>query len=238
MRNEVPVLVGSAISTRHIYCLEDYLEALANLDYGNYKVLLVDTSSDTKTLRDWIPKHYPEFQVIGWHGLHKHRFELMASVKELFRQVVLDCGFSYWFCVDADTIIPKDSLKRLVSHDKPVCGMLQKHGWLDKTWPCVMKEGRLTLGVDSFFERWDFYTWDEIEQLKKRGVTLLRCFYCGISPTLISREVLKRVSFKYDGVMLGEDIRFFLDLKQEGIPCYCDLTLWADHRNTGWDGYL
>ena len=236
--SEPAVLVGSAISTRHIYCLEDYLEALANLSYRNYKVLLVDTSSDTKALQDWIPKHYPGFQVVGWHGLHKHRFELMAAVKELFRRVVLDCGYQYWFCVDADTIIPKHSLKQLISHKKPVCGMLQKHGWLDHTAPCVMKEGRLTIGASSFLERWDFYTWDEIKRLKKQGVTLLRCFYCGISPTLISREVLEQVAFRYDGVMLGEDIRFFLDLKQKGIPCYCDLSLEAEHRNTGWDGYL
>ena len=227
------------MSTRHLYVVDECFEALGRLSYPNTHFLYFDTSTSCDFLKNYIPGFYPFVEVRKWKW-NDHPFGMMRDIKREFARIVLEEDYDYWLCVDVDTIITEDSLSRLVEQAEEnlydVIGMVQPHGWCKLKQPCVMKDFSIKLGSSGWMSKWNWYDWDEIKQLD--GETI-KCAYCGVSPTLFSRNVLKNVKWEFDKeFMFGEDIRFLMDCYNKGIDVYCDTSLQAQHKNTAWENLI
>jgi len=147
-------------------------------------------------------------------------------------------GCTHILFVDSDTIIPKWSLDRLISHKNGCVGWVASIGKKNVTVPSVFRSP-LQYSTPSFDCR-DVYDWQEI--YGRRG-ELLKVFGCNFG--LISMEVLKTIRFKDDSTQkangestLGEDLRFWQDCKDAGIEWYCDTGLFVEHLSVEWEGII
>lgn len=232
--NSGKVLVGVIFSTRHIYVIEEFMQGLMAQDHSKFDVILLDTSSDNGSIKNWLDRHYPEVTYKHAHkDLGEHPFKKMCECRNYIFKWANDLDYDYVFFADCDTIIGPHTISKLIEDGKDVCGAYQSHGHLDITFPCVSKEGSFKLGVPGFAQQWDFYTWDELEG--KSG--LLQCFSTTMGATLISKKVFSGLKFEYTGTF-GEDMLFWLRAKVAGVEVFTDLDLWVEHKNTGWDGLI
>lgn len=233
-KDEKKVLVGSIVSTRHIYVIEEFMEHIMAQDHECFDVMLIDTSSDNAGIRSWLTRHYPQVKYFHSHKRQgEHPFRKMCDCRNFIFKTAKEGDYDHLFFVDCDTIIPPNTISKLVSNGKDICGAYQSHGWLDITFPCVSKSGSFKLGLDGFAQQWDFYTWDEL----KEETGLFKCFSTTMGATVISRKIFESTSFDYQGTF-GEDMLFWLKMKGQGVDVYTDLDIWVQHKNTGWDGLI
>ena len=110
------VLVGSPVSKHHAYSTPQYLEAIKNLSYPDYDILLVD-NSETEEWHNQV-RESSGVKIVR-HGYDKPTVkERMVACRNYLRSYALENGYDYFFDLDQDVIPPKDVIERLISHKK------------------------------------------------------------------------------------------------------------------------
>ncbi|MFH0752367.1 MAG: glycosyltransferase family 2 protein [archaeon] len=217
------VLVGTPTFDFHSYCLDEYGEAIKNLSYSNYDILLVDNSKEEGFYGELLKRDIPAVRM-GWFEKSRDR---VVEGHNILRKKVLDEGYDYLFLLDSDTIPPRDVIERLLSHGKKVVsGMYYQ--------PRTINGERLfipviRLGIPGNKDQWSIPP----RELWDCG-KLIRVVCSGTGCLLIHRDILKDFKFWYNPKGKGtDDIFFFKSLLDADVECYCDTGVVCRHLLSG-----
>jgi glycosyltransferase involved in cell wall biosynthesis len=148
----------------------------------------------------------------------------VEQVRNLIADWVIKGPYDYLFAVDADIAFPKDTLKKLLAHNKDMVTGLYIQRIPGKHCIEVMKandRGGVT-----------HVPWD---QLKGRG--LVKVDSAGFGCCLIKKEVFTAIEyphFVYKSALdhqhtISEDVYFFLKAKEKGKEIWADTSILCEH---------
>lgn len=261
MKSLIPkVLLAAPTSDRHKHLLDDWIKSLDNLTYENFKVLLVDTTSDSDEYSKILKKklvHKNPIKVISspWEPEKLHILRHLAHVRDLIRKEMLKGDYTHLFFLDSDIFVPENAIQMLLWADKDNCGFPVTIYDKMSEKPCVFKSGNI-----SFSNGLDLYEFDEIDAFSKFSSKfsenklndsekklvpfiikdksrphLFPVYAVNIGCLMIKREVLKEVPFRtHDSILFGEDIWFFSEANDKGFEFWCDPNVKPLHKNVQW----
>lgn len=211
------VLVGCPTCDLYEYCLDKYVDAVKNLDYKDYDVVLVDNSKN---------KEYTEkikklgLKVIKGKYYDDVKRRIIES-RNLLRQYALDNNYDYLLSLEQDVIPPKDIINKLASHgDYIVTGVYFNYNinngvkmLTPMLWKSVGGEDVVYISEDEVFSK-DYFS----------------VIACGLGCVLISREVLGYVEFRFaENEKCYDDMFFGLDVHNKGYSIFVDTSVRCVH---------
>jgi GT2 family glycosyltransferase len=223
------VLVGCPTSEHKEYCLKEYAEAVKNLSYPNYDILLVDNSKDNE--------YYERIKSMGIKVKRtkytKKARDRIIEGRNLLRKKVLDEGYDYFLSLEQDVIPPNDVIERLLRYNKQVTAGVyflvnpfkDEHRIRSSIWANYNPKTKMMYRVKNEY----------ILQNPK----LMEVSASGLGCILIHRDVLNKIRFRYDKETEGfDDVFFAKDLRKNRIKIYADLSVICKHlvKNWSWKG--
>lgn len=211
------ILVGCPTSNHKKYCFKEYLNAVKNLTYKNYDILIIDNSENN----DYFNEIKKELPCIKDEWFENARDRIVHS-RNILRKRVIE-KYDYFLSLEQDVIPPKDIIEQLLKHNERIISALYF-----KTDP----NGTLTpllwikddVGVRKAYL-------DEVEEDK-----LFEASAVGLGCILIHKDVLKEIEFRYDKNKEGFDDVFFCDdAIKNGFKIYCDSSIKCKHLIKGMD---
>ena len=249
------VLVGCPVSDYHLYCTEEYLNALSSLTYKDYDILLVDNSKEDTFFKDLIKRGINTARI----SFNENPRIRIVESRNILRQKVLEGDYDYFLSLEQD-IIPhsNDIIERGLSHKKDIltgvyCGNI-KVGSQTRILPLVYKfppksrleEARSIIDNSNLKQLKEetnslyldmvkaYYTIGELE--KEKSPTKVHS--CGLGAVLISRNVLEKIKFRYSEKYGGfDDVWFCEDAKKNNFEIHVDPKIKCKHliKNRPWD---
>lgn len=212
------------------YIINQWVDAVRNIDYPNFEWLIVDNSVGTSYTR--------KLRERGFKVVHVPRGgnsrQALCNAQNYIRKKVLDEGFDYWLSLESDLLPPKDIIWRLLPHQKSVVGVIYYLGaWDDPKIPkpaCLftldMKDGH-QMGTRMLHPS---------ESAKMLNTGLQKVHGVGLGCTLIKRSILERYGFWTDTRFDNKhsDVYFYMDLHNAGIPIYVDTDITVPHFASDW----
>lgn len=228
------ILVFSVTYEGKDYCLDEFITHSSEINYPNYKHIIIDNSNDDgrysrKLRKKLTPLGYDVHKVERGNNTR----EALTRSQNFARQIAIDEGYDYMFSLESDVMCPKDIIQRLMQHAKPVTTGLYHIGDRSKgiRVPCITLAqfndrigawGTRLLKVEEFAE----YTNKGLKQVQAGG----------FGNCLIRRDIFIKYPFWYDSRFQGHsDIYFFNDLFQRKIPVFVDTDIVSDHQNVNWN---
>lgn len=214
------VLVGGPTSHHFRYCVDEYINALKNLTYKNYDILLVDNSKDDDYF-NYIKEKVPAVKLPVYYENPRAR---VAESKNMIREKVLNEKYDFFLNIDTDTIPPKDIIERLLSHNKQaITGVYYKIFDVTIKNTGVTKKIIMPLLYDKVEGRIRQLSAQEVEKHR-----LIKVGACGSGCFMVSRALLEKLKFRhtekaYDDVLMCDDIQ---DI---GYEIFCDTSVKCKH---------
>ena len=224
---EIKILVGCPTSEHKEYCLKEYIEAIKNLSYKNYNILLVDNSKDDR--------YYNKIKSLGINVikdkyLERARDRIVHS-RNIIREYVLDNGYDYFLSLEQDVIPPKDIIERLLRHDKDiVSGVYFKE--------FITKSGLKNILPLLYNSKEGYEYLFQLNEDDISGNKLIKVRGCGLGCVLIKRKVLDVIKFRYDDKNKAfDDMWFSYDANKKGFFIYSDTGVRCKHliREMNWN---
>lgn len=214
------VLVGGPTSHHFKYCIDEYLDAIKNLTYDNYDILLVDNSKDDEYF-NYLKGKVP---VVKLPVYYENARERVAESKNLIREKVLNEGYDYFLNLDSDTIPPKDIIERLLKHQKEITtGVYYKIFDVTLMPQDIKKKMTMPLIYTKIQGRIHQCTAEEVE-----FPALMQIYGCGSGCLMVSRDVLKKIKFRFAD-NAWDDIKLCDDAEKLNIPVFCDTSVKCMH---------
>ncbi len=214
------ILVGCPNYQGKEYCVDRFIKSIKNLTYPNYDILLVDTTN---------PAHGGEFKnKMKNKGIEVISHYTTPQVKNVYearniiREKVLKEGYDYLMSIESDHLVPKDIIENLLAHKKKVVG-----GW----YYSRRNDGT---SIVNLLPPWQ----GRKEPNFKSEPNLIKVFSMGTGAILIHRSILEKIKFRWEeytyedtGTKAGwwDDIWFYVDAQRQGIPVWCDKSLYVKH---------
>lgn len=216
------VLVAAPTWNGHKYIIKEYLRKIKRLSYPNYDVLLADNSKGDSFLK-FLLKTGIKVIKIPWD---ENPFVRICNSRNFIINYFLQHDYEYLLSVDTDTIIPKNTIEKLLKHKKDLVGFLCHMGTKIKV-PSVFKSGHI---VFKGRKGLNFYSWKELKAIKK---DLIPVYAVSVSCLLIHRKVFEaNVRFRFTPYLLiGEDLWFFAECNEKGFQFWLDKSIRVKHYN-------
>lgn len=239
------VLIASPVHNR-AWVLPEFLACLDTLDTDGLEVgyyfLANDCTDDSvDILKQWDRENVTvddisiDLPVYRRNMSHiTDMYTRLKIVRDIIRKYALDYGYDYLFCVDSDTLVQPDTLKRLLAHDKPFVAAMCSNT-PDGSFRYVNAAG-LTPGTDGpYGDPPHWFTWQaKGKDLEKVGATGA-CY-------LVTRNVMEQCAYDYQPIsevnkklmkdQPGEDMAFALSCRSAGYFQYLDETALVHHCYT------
>lgn len=155
----------------------------------------------------------------GDHGVYTIHGTLIFDQREKLAQEALKDGADYILWIDADMRFPKNTIERLIRHDKPIVGVNAT------TRSIPVKATAKNLHID--FEKEENH-WLQVSSKNKTGLEQVTSIGCGVM--LVKREVFEKTPrpwFWFEVIpgdkLLGEDVYFCVKAHDAGFDT------WIDH---------
>ncbi len=216
------VLIGCPTSSRYNYCLNKFLEAVKELNYDSFDIVIVDYSEGDKYFDKVHKKGIGVIKVKPEDTEEKS----MAKARNIIRNVCLQTH-DYLLLMEQDIIPPKDAIQILLNQEKEIVSAVYftpahngeivpaAYTWLSQeefkevlsqpekhsTVILKMKE-RGIKNADGLRKQLSF---DDVEPVK-----LMEIKYVGLGCILIKKDVLKKLMFKTSlkGKPASENVAF------------------------------
>ncbi len=237
------VLVASPVYEGMEYCLNDFTAHLKQLNYGNFKILLVDNSR-TKNFFRRINKIAGVKAMYDNTSEEKNMNRLISSRNKILDYAINE-NYDYLLMMDCDVMVPQNIINDLLLHRKDVCSGLYFNIFRvdreQKLLPVAYKE----FTEDEFQEIKQNYklpkiiksrtdlrfniTKDDIEKGE-----LLEVLYPSSGCLLLSRKAFasgaKYKLLETQGKLRSsDDIYFIKELRKRGFKIYCDPNIICKH---------
>ena len=214
------VLVGCPTSFHKEYALKQYAEAVKNLDYKNYDVLLVDNSPEDNYLNK--VKEYGLNIIKG--NYFESAIKRIITSRNILKRYALANNYDYLFSLEQDVMPNKDSLSKLINHNKEVVsGIYFVHNIVNDQRLLVPQ---VFIELENKTNNLPDMRW--ITEQEVFSNELIKIVSCGLGCVLVHKNILKQIEFRTENNVF--DDRFFsLDLYKKNIPMYCDTSVKCKH---------
>jgi GT2 family glycosyltransferase len=213
------VLVGCPTSYYKEYCFDEYLDAVKNLSYDNYDILLVDNSENN----DYFDKIKKKLPVIKGPYDESARERIVLS-RNILKDKAIE-KYDYLLSLEQDVIPPKNIIELFLEHNKKVVSGIYFNRDL-KTRELIPL-AYIELPEKSPEGLPSMRTLNDSEMLSNN---LIKIVSCGTGCVLIHKDILKKISFRYEKNKDAFDDRFFgIDLFRLKEPMYCDTRVKCKH---------
>jgi GT2 family glycosyltransferase len=153
---------------------------------------------------------------------------LIFDQREKLAKSALDEGCDYILWIDADMRFPKETIERLLAHDKPICGV----NATTRTMPSKPTAKNLKIDMEA-----QTNTWTPVVSKGKTGLEKVTAIGCGVM--LVKREVFDNTPqpwfwfYQIPGnKVLGEDVHFCVAAQDAGYET------WVDHDLSNLIGHV
>jgi len=165
----------------------------------------------------------PEGYEVDFQYFYGYRID---QVRNLIAKWVKDGNYDYLFSVDSDISFPKDTLKKLLSHDKPMVTGVYCQRLPDRKLEIYRYN---SFGNMYNVQLSDLPT-DKIEEIDG----------CGFGCLLIKREVFESINYPHFEylmntdmtIKLSEDVDFCMKAKSVGKSIWVDASINCDHHGS------
>jgi len=211
------ILVGSPIADVKAYSILNFVRGINDLDFP--KELLTKVFVDTSPHLNWI-KQKMEGWIYQKIDINQEKtpdlvHRRLVAACNILREIVLTGDFSHLFLVECDVIVPTSALTKMLDADKDIV------------------QGLYYVDFDFFPPEW-WIAGDVLKDAGNRGC---------LGVALIKKEVLEKISFRYDPNMLKafHDAFLYADAAKLGfssvVHCgvICDHLLDPQTQLRGWD---
>ncbi|MCX7883678.1 MAG: glycosyltransferase [Caloramator sp.] len=218
------IMIGCPVHNRE-WILPYYLRHVYEIDYPKDKVTLCFVVNDSKDktldmLIEFKKKYNKQYRNIiikeinfnmpednRQNRVEKKIYDRIAKVRNEFLGCL--CDEDYVFSIDSDILVPKNSLKRLLSHKKDIVSALVYND-RNNVYPNILniKNGKIVHYFD--------FPKESLFQVDITGAVYL-----------IKGEICKKVKYEYH--KLGEDVPFCLNAKKLGYKIWCDSSIICRH---------
>lgn len=249
--NYPKILVGAPVCKHYDYCLDKYLIALKNFDYPNYDILLIDNSDDESFYEKLKSLNIPVIRKGNENPSIKMK---MIIGRNYLREKVLNEKYEWFFNLDQDVIPPKDTLKKLISHDKKVItGIYYNYFKVNEEWkkqPILyrnlskeeineieqkgkewLKQKSLEIYTRLEGNKGDYSkTYIELTNEEVEDSKLIEVVSCGTGCIMIHRSILEKLDFKFNQLLGFDDVIFcdeVRNLLHEKV--WCDTSIKCEH---------
>lgn len=211
------VLVGCPTSDHKDYCLKEFIKGIKELTYPNFDILLVDNSKNDNYYNKINSLGIP---VIKSTYTEKARDRIVIA-RNILRQKVIDEGYDYFFSLEQDVIPPKDIIEQLINKNKEIItGIYYKYFKTEngtEILPLIYKY------VSK--DRIKNYTVEEVD-----NKDIIKIGAAGLGCVLIKRNVLEKISFKYNPENEAfDDMWFYLNAIEQGFDIFADCSQKCKH---------
>lgn len=222
------VLIGIGTCDRFAYCEEHCFGAAYNQSYKDFDVLIVDNSKTTE-YSTFLRAKYPWAIIKHIANRPLYYRDALGQSRKAVVDFAVANGYEYLFFLDADFIIEKNTLERLISHNVDFCTAVigYMHHHLNKT-TCFVKEPDPKVrskipglpGVKAL-------SYTEVDFLPE----LSEIVACGLSCALVKSKFLSGINFyiSHNNQSFLEDVIFIRDIKRKGARIWLDRTLKPMH---------
>ena len=159
------------------------------------------------------------FRKNGEQGIYTVAGTLIFDQREKLAASALNEGADYILWIDADMRFPKNTIDRLLRHNKPIVGVNAT------TRSIPIKATAKNLEID--FERKENH-WKPVSSKSKKGLERVTSIGCGVM--MVKREVFEKTPrpwFWFEQLpgdkLLGEDVYFCIKAHDAGFET------WVDH---------
>lgn len=234
------ILVGTLFSEVKDYVIKDwYKNSICKLTYPSFDFCAIDNSKDPKYHRriyhffDNLKKksNIDKLTVIHTPRTHVKSEVFMADSQNALRKHFLENGYDWLFLKECDVYTPPDVIERLLGYNTQIISALYFTGDKSNSYPVISNlrhffNGNPRIYVKSYLE--GFYDIGEIEIPKE-------VLNAGLGCTLIYKDVLQKISFRYDNqFMVHNDTMFAKDLRDNKIQNLY-VPIMCRHENQNWD---
>ena len=248
------ILVASPTYDGMSYCFESFVNAIKNLDYPKFDVLIVDNSRRKKFWR--IIRNIPNIKVIYDESVEKNNMLRLISSRNKILDYAKQKKYDYLLMLDSDVIVPSNIIKKLMQSNKDVISGLYfsyfKTGNKIQLFPVCWKEA--TNDEYDIMIKNKLITEQQLNALKTKGLSLRRFLTrneilskkvtnvmipCGgcllLSKNILNSNIKYGVISKKDnfGMKSSDDIYFFKQLVNNGFKLYCDTSVICKHKLKG-----
>ena len=255
MEKHPKVLIGVPVSDQHAYATDRLINLLDSINYPNLDILIIDNSK-TDDHFNKIRKIKNAKVMRDFYSYKKARDKLVAC-RNYMKQIVMENDYDYLLCIDQDVIPPTNIIEKLISHNLDIVtgvyysyftkanGEVMK---LPVIWGFFTKEeinyARKNLDaikevnpgayeLISKSEDDDLLIQNLVKPLNLKEATsgkLMEIKLCGTGCILIHRNVLEKITFRYDTNTDAFDDTFFCeDARRLGFKIYADTNVQCDH---------
>ncbi len=231
------VLIGCPTYEGKEYCLQEYADAVKNLSYKNYDVMLVDNSKGSAYIN--------KIRGFGLNAMKtEHRTHARDSIVEgrnLLAKKSLE--YDYFLSLEQDVIPPRDVIEKLMRHEKDITSGVyrtyQNINGQTRQLPLLFvslnkEENKMRYLTDAEIDKLNEGKEDAGERNGSEGNGLIEIRSCGIGCLLIKKNVLEKIKFRYvKGVPGFDDVHFCNDALKAGFRIYADATVRCDHLYGG-----
>lgn len=173
---------------------------------------------ETETFKSIYDLEIPDGYKVDFQYFYGYSIE---QVRNLIADWVIR-GYDYLFSVDSDIAFPKDTLKKLLSHDKDlVSGMYRqrKNDQIIEIYIPSKNGGTRNITIDEI------------------NSSLIEISGCGFGCVLIKKKLFMDIpypQFEYKmnnphNILISEDNDFCLKAIDKGFKLYCDTTILCEH---------
>jgi len=233
-KEKARVLVGCPTSDHKEYCLENYAKALKELSYENFDILLVDNSKGDE--------YSEKIKALGLPVIRapysEHARDRVINSRNLLREKALEGGYDYFLSLEQDVIPLPNIIEGLLRHKKKITTGTVYHLFPQKESKEWIERPLLALKSTSVKDKLTFLSAEQIYDLH----ALAEVDYCSMGCLLISKEVLKKIKFRYEEFsyrtdsadeVKWDDWCFCEDVQAMGEKIFADLGAKCEHLVIG-----
>ena len=225
------ILIGITCYSKKKYCIDEFIKALKELDKPiNTDIIFID-NSETEEYANYIKSK--GFKVLRSRKLI-NSYETLKEAYNVLRGYFLEKGYTHLFSLEQDIIAPKQTLTKLLSHNKDIISGLY---YLGDT-PCVMvgKSVLVTPGREREFRfEKTYFKYDFIDKKKLETDKLLEVYCAGLGCMLIKRKILEKIRFRLWSNecyrQVHNDMPFSQDCRSRGFKIFLDPNVKCGHLN-------
>ncbi len=219
MQNPPRVLIGCPTYEGHSFCIKRFLEALKKISYPNFDVLFVD-NSEKEEHAQFIRSH--GYEVLRNAEKTADRIDAIIKNRNIIIQRAIEKGYGCLLFLDTDVLVPEDIIEKLLSHDNDIVSGVYLGGQM------IKRRMRLAPVIYDFTEKKDYVKHIPVERVLEGDFFEIAA--CGFGCCLIKREILEKVTLRYNKELGGgEDFPFCKDARDKGYRIFADCTVKCIH---------
>jgi hypothetical protein len=238
------VLVCCPTASVKNYCFHKWIDNVMNFSYPNFEIRLFDNTNDkginAKHLNDIFEAKFGQYayekgmffaqnSLLINNSNSRNVVENMCYSHNDCREYALTNSFDYILHLESDIFPETDIIESLMFHKKDVVGA---NYYIDEG---AFRRLMIQTNVDVGFNYITSLSLDAKQDLDFMNGELKKVAAIGLGCVLISKNVLKKIKFRYEkGVFKHPDSYFSEDCLRFGIDIYSDTQKICAHENELW----